>query len=261
MKLLASDFDGTLLVDKKINKRDIEGIKALRKKGHKFIISTGRTLLTMEGVIEKYDLEFDYLVLCNGAVILDKNKKVIKNNLVDFQAVKKIIEEFADQDKIMIYFDDGSGMKLIENKSVDMKNLYFSEEIDFDLVKKEEILNLKSGAVILSICTSDASIERGEEIKERLIEIFGDELSIFRNQFFVDISSKGSSKGEGLKEVLKLENKTLNDIYTIGDSFNDISMFEITDNSYTFNRAEDGVKAHANNHVDYVHEIIDYIIK
>ena len=35
MKLLASDFDGTLLVDKKINKRDIEGIKALRKKGHK----------------------------------------------------------------------------------------------------------------------------------------------------------------------------------------------------------------------------------
>ena len=32
MKLLASDFDGTLLVDKKINKRDIEGIKALRKK-------------------------------------------------------------------------------------------------------------------------------------------------------------------------------------------------------------------------------------
>ncbi|MDU4473351.1 MAG: HAD-IIB family hydrolase [Clostridium perfringens] len=223
MKLLASDFDGTLLVDKKINKRDIEGIKALRKKGHKFIISTGRTLLTMEGVIEKYDLEFDYLVLCNGAVILDKNKNVIKNNLVDFEAVKKIVEEFADQDKIMIYFDDGSGMKLIENKSVDMKNLYFSEEIDFDLVKKEEILDLKSGAVILSICTSDASVERGEEIKKRLIEIFGDELSI--------------------------------------DSFNDISMFEITDNSYTFNRAEEGVKAHANNHVDYVHEIVDHIIK
>ncbi len=91
----------------------------------------------MEGVIKKYDLEFDYLVLCNGAVILDKNKNVIKNNLVDFEAVKKIVEEFADQDKIMIYFDDGSGMKLIENKSVDMKNLYFSEEIDFDLVKKK----------------------------------------------------------------------------------------------------------------------------
>ncbi|MDU5411955.1 MAG: HAD hydrolase family protein, partial [Clostridium perfringens] len=48
---------------------------------------------------------------------------------------------------------------------------------------------------------------------------------------------------------------------TIGDSFNDISMFEITDNSYTFNRAEEGVKAHANNHVDYVHEIVDHIIK
>ena len=67
----------------------------------------------------------------------------------------------------------------------------------------------------------------------------------------MDISSKGSSKGEGLKEVLKLENKNLNDI----------SMFEITDNSYTFNRAEEGVKAYANNHVDYVHEIINHIVK
>ncbi len=83
------------------------------------------------------------MVLCNGAVILDKNKNVIKNNLVDFEAVKKIVEEFADQDKIMIYFDDGNGMKLIENKSVDMKNLYFSEEIEFDLVKKRRDIRFK----------------------------------------------------------------------------------------------------------------------
>ena len=261
MKLLASDFDGTLLIDKNINKKDIYSIKELRKRGNKFIISTGRTLLTMEGVIDKYDLEFDYLVLCNGAVILDKNKDVIKSNLVSFKDVKRILDEFADEDKLMIYFDNGSGMKLVKNKTVDLDKLAYSEELDFEVATKEEILDLKSGAVILSLCTSDASLERGEEIKNRLVEIFGDELSIFRNQFFVDVSSKGTSKGEGLKEVLDLEKKEPKDLYVIGDSFNDISMFKITENSYTFKRADKEVKKQAKNKVDYVYEVIEEIIK
>ncbi|WP_024614081.1 HAD-IIB family hydrolase [Clostridium sp. Ade.TY] len=261
MKLLASDFDGTLLVDKEIHKRDLDGIKNLRKEGHKFIVSTGRTLLGMEEVFEKYDLEFDYLVLCNGALILDKDKRVIKNSMIEFEAVKKIIEEFSDEEQTMIYFDNGNGMNLIENKNADLENLQFFEELEVEVAKKEDILNLKSGALILSVFASDGSIERAEKIKERLINMFGDELGIFRNQFFIDIVSKGSSKGNGLKEVLKIENKNFDDIYTVGDSFNDVSMFEITNNSYTFNRAEDGVKIYAKNHIDYVHEIVDYIIK
>lgn len=261
MKLLASDFDGTLLVDNEINERDIEGIRKLRENGHKFIVSTGRTLLGMNEVFDKYDLGFDYLVLCNGALILDKDKNVIKNSMIEYDAVKKIIEEFSNVEETMIYFDNGNGMNLIENKNANLESIPFFEEIEVDIAPKEEILKLKSGALILSVFASDCSIERAEKIKERLVEMFGEELGIFRNQFFIDIVSKGSSKGNGLREVLNIENKDFADIYTVGDSFNDVSMFEITNNSYTFNRAEEGVKVYAKNHIDYVHEIIDYIIK
>lgn len=261
MKILASDFDGTLLVDKEINKKDIEGIKRLRKEGHKFIISTGRTFLGMKDVLEKYNLEFDYLVLCNGALILDKNLKVIKNSMISFEVVEKIIKEFSQEENTMVYFDNGNGMNLIDNPSVDLNNLEFFAELDVDVASKEDILNLKSGALILSVFATDGSIERAEKIKENLIGMFGEELGIFRNQFFVDIVSKGSSKGNGLTEVLNIEKRDFTDIYTVGDSFNDISMFDITDNSYTFNRAEDGVKMYAKNHIDFVHEIVENIIK
>lgn len=261
MKILASDFDGTLLVDKEINQKDIEGIKRLRKEGHKFIVSTGRTFLGMKDVLEKYDLEFDYLVLCNGALILDKDLKVIKNSMISFEVVEKIIKEFSQEENTMVYFDNGNGMNLIKNPSVDLNNLEFFAELDVDIASKDEILKLKSGALILSVFATDGSIERAEKIKENLIGMFGDELGIFRNQFFVDIVSKGSSKGNGLTEVLELENKSFDDIYTVGDSFNDVSMFNITNNSYTFNRAEEGVKEYAKNHIDFVHEIVDNIIK
>ena len=261
MKILASDFDGTLCVEGKIDKKDIEGIKKLRKEGHKFIVSTGRTLIGMQEAIDKYSIEFDYLVLCNGALILDKDLKVIENNLVDFSDVKKIIEEFSGKEDTMIYFDNGNGMNIIKNPKVDMNKLEFFSELKVIISSKEDILNLKSGALIVGVFSPSGSVEKAEEIRNKLLHMFGDKLSIFRNQFFVDIVSKGCSKGNGLSKVLKLENKDFSDIYTVGDSFNDVSMFDITENSYTFNRAEEGIKKYAKNHIDFVHEVVDKLIK
>lgn len=61
--------------------------------------------------------------------------------------------------------------------------------------------------------------------------------------------------------ILEDEKMEIDRLYTVGDSLNDISMFKITNNSYTFNAAEEVVKPHANNIVDYVYEVIDDIIK
>ena len=43
MKILASDLDGTLIVNNNISKENIEAIHRLKENGGKFIISTGRT--------------------------------------------------------------------------------------------------------------------------------------------------------------------------------------------------------------------------
>ena len=48
--------------------------------------------------------------------------------------------------------------------------------------------------------------------------------------------------------------------YVIGDSFNDVSMFNITKNSFTFNRAEEEVKGYASELVDYVYEVVNKMI-
>ena len=76
MKLLACDLDGTLVETEKnfIRKDNIEAIKKLRKEGHKFIVSTGRDIKGIKSIFkDNKEIEFDYLVLCNGALILDNN--------------------------------------------------------------------------------------------------------------------------------------------------------------------------------------------
>ena len=62
-------------------------------------------------------------------------------------------------------------------------------------------------------------------------------------------------------KILELEGEDKENLYTIGDSFNDLSMLKITPNGYTFNRVEDELKKHVNNLTDNVYELIDIMLK
>ena len=264
MKLLACDLDGTLVETEKnfIRKDNIEAIKRLRNKGHKFIISTGRDIKGIKSIFnDNNDVEFDYLVLCNGALILDNNFNEIYKNTLPHHVVKSVYNDIykvnTDKDAAMYvtYEDTSSVFYTGCNKEFkDFLGAFENVNNESEVFSKEREYNL------ISIFSKSSNYEIAECLKEKLVETFGDSYGIFRNQAFVDMVGKDCSKGSGLKKILEMENWDINNLYTIGDSYNDISMFEITDNSFTFNHVEDGVKAKANHTVDFVHQCIDIIL-
>ena len=89
---------------------------------------------------------------------------------------------------------------------------------------------------------------------------FQKEYPLIINQYFIDIVPKNCSKGLALLHILDIENQPKENLYTVGDSFNDVPMFNVTPNSYTFNRVENSLKSHANNLIDSVYEIVDSIL-
>ena len=74
MKLLVSDYDGTLKSSVKDLMLNIEAINKFREKGNLFVIITGRGKSIRE-YIEEYNIPYDYLICENGAIIYDKNDK------------------------------------------------------------------------------------------------------------------------------------------------------------------------------------------
>ena len=50
------------------------------------------------------------------------------------------------------------------------------------------------------------------------------------------------------------------DIYVIGDSMNDIPMFDITNQAYSFYNIEEELKPHVNYFINSVAECIDHIL-
>ncbi|MGL4849529.1 MAG: Cof-type HAD-IIB family hydrolase [Clostridium sp.] len=260
MKILASDMDGTLVIEDKINEKDVQAINELKKKGHKFIVSTGRTLSGMGNIFEKHKLPYDYMVLCNGALILDENNKIIYKNVIENKKIKSIIETFRDKENLMMYMDDGENFYIVQTENIIKNEIYFFEGIDYIKITPDEALKLEQDFIMGSIFACDKDISKAINAKEILNEILHEGES-FRNEYFVDIVPSGCSKGKGLEKVLEIENKGIESLYTIGDSYNDISMFQITENSYTFNRVENEVKKHAKNNVDYIYELIEKMLE
>ncbi|MGL5151875.1 MAG: HAD-IIB family hydrolase [Clostridium sp.] len=262
MKILASDLDGTLIIEgKNIDQRDLDSIREMRKLGHKFVISTGRTLSGFTKTLEQFNLEFDYLVLCNGGVVLDGDMNIISNDTINHNTGLEIIEEYYDSDKLGIYYDNGEVTSLVDAPTKNYEQIGFLSDLGSRKVAKDIIKNEAKNFQMMSVFSLDKCYDRAEETKNILNDKYGEIFDAVRNQFFVDIVPKGCSKGNGLLKLSEILEVHVDDIFTVGDSYNDVSMFEITKNSYTFNRAEDGIREIAKNKIDYVHEVVKELLK
>ena len=250
MKLvLGSDLDGTLIRDNIIPTENIKSLEKLNSAGGMFIISTGRPFNGVSYLIDEYKLDVNYKILLNGALILDNSNKPILHKTIPFDYIEKIFS-YVKTFNPSISLENGFKTYLMEE---DVFNLpYSGKEViqSLDDIDNEEIS-------LISLYFADAKIEIIEEICESINNTFNSECVAFRNTNFIDVVPKNCSKGSALLHLCNLENIDKNNLYTIGDSFNDISMFDITDNSFTFHECEDKLKSYASNIVESVSECIE----
>lgn len=272
-KLLASDIDGTLLLNKKIHHKSIENIDRFKNDGNLFILSTGRALCELDSIINEYKLDVDAYVLCNGAFILDKSLNIIEDFKIDSDIVYKISKYVLSTNNFTLSVLDGYKSYLIKSKSIlkarNLFNLNSLKKIYKMLINKSsnlELLNLNHlkdndlNINIMSIYSLNDNVEKAENLKNYLNDEFCEYITAYRNKYFVDVVFKGCSKATGIEKVCKNFNLADNNVYVIGDSWNDLSMFERYDNSYTFTYAEKTLQKKANKVIDSFHYCIDDIL-
>ncbi|MBQ7983262.1 MAG: HAD hydrolase family protein [Clostridia bacterium] len=76
MKLIASDFDGTLYRNRIITDRDRSAIAEWQARGNLFGIVTGRGAGIIETAAE-HGITLDYAITENGAVVLDRDGNIL----------------------------------------------------------------------------------------------------------------------------------------------------------------------------------------
>jgi len=208
MKLLVSDFDGTLYQDKGITKYTQTQIRNWQSEGNYFIIATGRDLPSITEKIRNYEVYPDFIIGNNGATI---NKAII-SKLQDtsyYSLIDRIInsKDSFQEIKISYIIRGNIHTKKCAVKVWELKDfqLFFSEH---------EVIQLTIKACSVDEATQFITTNSAD------FPVF----SFLKNIDTIDIVDSSINK---LFTIQQMENDLGipgKDIFTIGDGLNDLQM-------------------------------------
>ncbi len=162
------------------------------------------------------------------------------------------------------YVNDNYGNYVIAYRNtrfIDIVPVGCSKGSGVKWISKEENIDInKEKIAAISLFLPRVDVNVVQDACDYVNDNYGNYVIAYRNTRFIDIVPVGCSKGSGVKWISKEENIDIKDVYVIGDSWNDDSMFEITDKSFTFTYAEEALKTRTNYIVETVAECIDKYI-
>ena len=239
MKLFATDMDGTLLNDQKIiTKENFKFLREVKNKGYKIAVCTGRPL---NGIVIHFEEDnlIDYYIANNGAVLYDvQNEKILFEDIISQENIKKLLDfsnsvgtdiQFITEDHIVNYNNKVGIYMSLDAYLVNM-DIYFKT---FSFTTEDKFLK----ALITGEKHLVSSLEGN--IPRELQEIFSFTQSTENN---IDITHKNVSKGRAIEKIKLIEDIRRENVVSIGDHKNDLSMFEVSGLSIAMQNAEKIVK-------------------
>lgn len=217
-KLIAVDFDGTLLDDSgKVSQKNKNELLRYKKKGYILIAITGRTLASVVNLIDINT--FNYLILNNGAYIYDVLNK-IGNHL-----------GILDMDKVLKITELVGGISCKINYCSATK--YYSYKIKRDN-PSSYIVNIDSpNSIKDKIVKMDINLINDDDIYDivrRINEKYDVDSFVMQDSNSDDrsisVMPKGINKKNSLQKLSNKLNISKDEIIFLGDGLNDLEVIE-----------------------------------
>jgi Cof subfamily protein (haloacid dehalogenase superfamily) len=222
IKLVIADIDGTLVTKEKLlTPRSVQAVMQLQGAGVLFGITTGRPPRGARMLVDSLP-GLKFIAGFNGGVVVRRDFSLFKENLLPASMAEQVVEIilvhqmdawlYTDTDWFVV--DRGAYRVDREHKTVQFPpKVVPSFEGLFDRVAK--IVGVSENYDLVARCEKD------------LQEKFGASVSAARSQpFYVDITHPRANKGEVVIMASEFAGIPTQQIATIGDMANDVTMFE-----------------------------------
>lgn len=275
IKLIATDLDGTLFYPKRrftlLTRKNQRLLKDFSSAGGKIVLVTGRSRRVASKVGKKIKTNISVLG-CNGAFFYEdgeyKYDKPI-NQQIFMKVYMKLRKSYGiigwllldDTDVIKISTPVVSKIVNLVARLFNRFNFAYSEK--YVLGEKPFLDAVASGKcykLMPIFGMGKGGRERAKVAAFALNDLFGSQLDITIANVSLEITRKGTNKGNALREYIKEKGIKEDEVLVIGDADNDVSMLASFQHSFAMNRGEDEPKRIANYHIDYVSDIRDYIL-
>jgi len=257
MKLLVSDLDGTLYPKSGENseKQFLNNIKAVKEwlgKGNKFAVATARGIGHYEELCGKLGFKVDFIGGNGSEMVLSSGEIILKEFPCSI---------FIDLCKYVQENDINASVTTIKDGWYwSSKDCYPIKNAPVQRKVWEHIRVAKLGEMDSEMGLQRIAVLTPPENRETLKKIIANrnyDVHISTSDIdTIDIGPKNSSKGIAIHELCDYYAIDRNQVIVVGDSNNDIPMFEITDKSYCICHAELEVLNKASRIVESVKEVI-----
>ena len=269
IKAVFIDIDETLTnSQREVTEKTKLEIKKCVENGVKIILTSGRSRREAMDFQEQIGTS-PYIVSSNGASAYDAENGVeIYNERIDPQMVLQLIKHSRE---------NGYRIKLNYKDLLVMNEAAYPDEKDKE-VSYEELERVAVEEQVVQCVITSTDFEKmkifRDYIKNECVGIaVANESKRFKNpdlkpsrNYYCDVASSKVSKGNAVKAVCEYFQIKPEEIVTIGDGENDLSMFELTPNSVAMGNSLPEIKEKANyvtasNDEDGVAKVLGFIIK
>ena len=295
-RLISTDLDGTIVFNGTISLRDREAMARWRAAGNLLVINTGRSVSALEHVVVPMGLEFDNAILYTGAAIVDEDIRVqcstalpagVVEDILDFVEGAPGVTVFTtglDED-LLIYDTIGSGSELLTLfRPATRRELDGREVIGVPMrftdpemaARTETYLRRRWEGQAVGFRNQDfidvvpASASKGEGLR-RLVASLAEPPAGDAD----GVSGTGAASGAGEAPTGEASEAPVGgsaglgvesfppepvETWSIGDSWNDISMHAAADHSYALPWSPPEVVAQCDGTVSSLADLIDSLM-
>ena len=236
------DIDGTVMdyETQIIPEYAVEAIRLLKKNGYIPVVNTGRPIGHVDPRIRELDFS-GWICSCGMELILDG--EMIYQDYPTLEECKKILE-ISHECRMAIQTEGHDSLLFDADMPYPAQGLREVERLSAQGIRVEPFQNCDDLAYIKFV-TYDTPDCRREEFLDRISPYFD---AIIRRNTLVEYIKKGHSKAEGMERFLQTLHVPREEIFAIGDSENDLTMFAMAGTTICMGDGVESVKQQA----DYV---------
>ena len=225
-KMFVADYDGTLgEAPNYISEENVKAINEYENAGGKFLVCTGREFGSIRNILNKYGIKGD-IICCQGALIGDAQTGKVKQSYgMDKTDCVEIINWLVDKigDNVAMVVTSNGLYINKQNKYTDYYQHLTSLEgkLAPDLAKTVMESNFEVYKIMV-ICDVSYSLEIIDDFNAKKSKYVANSGA----KGLVEIINPVNNKGRALKTYAESLGVSPEEIITVGDSTNDLSLME-----------------------------------
>ncbi|MFD2629782.1 Cof-type HAD-IIB family hydrolase [Oceanobacillus kapialis] len=261
MKLIATDLDGTLLNEEgKVSQKNAEAIKKATDFGIQVVVATGRSYEAASKPLQEVGITAPVICL-NGANTYSKNKELLREAPLGRETAKDV-QKHCEEENIYFELFTNEGVystsrekfiqvmiDILKSANPDMtedeirvgaEHRFQNEEVQFidhyaTLFERDDLTVYK----ILAFSLDD------KKLKDLFINLdVNPDLAITSSgEVNLEFNHPDAQKGIALEALAKSMGINMDEVMTLGDNFNDVSMLTMAGRGVAMGNAVEEIKA------------------